>query len=237
MADPARDRSKAPHSPDQPDRRSPYGQSPVSETHRPPRLSMRSGYSFFVGTMKIVLPALVVGIILLVLIWPRIMPEESQFRLGVSDLAPDSAGELTMVNPRFQGRDEEGQPFSLMADKAIQVEADSGHLRLTNPEAEITLNSDAWLALSAKTGLYNRQADTLGLSGGVSLFHDRGFEIRSNAATVDLKAGEAHSAAPVQGQGPSGNFTAEGFRILDQGATIQLTGHSKLTVYPSQFED
>jgi len=198
---------------------------------QPPRLSMRNGYSLFVGTLKVVLPALAVALILLVVVWPQLVPEDSRFRVGLSDLAPDSAGKLTMVNPRFQGVDAQDRPFSVVAQTATQEKSGADVVELDQPKADITLKDGAWLALTADHGTFDRASQTLHLDGHVSLFHDRGFEMRTETAHVDLKAGTARSDTPVAGQGPAGHLEAEGFRLEDKGGTIVFTGKSKLTLY------
>lgn len=204
---------------------------------RPPRLSTRSTYSLFVSLMKIVLPALAVAIILLVLVWPRIMPEDPRFRIGLSDLDPEAAGNLSMVNPRFQGRDSQDQPFSIVAEKATQPKSGTNRIDLAKPKADITLDEGTWIALTADNGIYSRTGKTLDLSGHVSLFHDQGFEMRTARARIDLEQGRASGDAPVTGQGPAGHLEAEGFRVRDRGQTIVFTGSSRLTIYPDELGD
>jgi lipopolysaccharide export system protein LptC len=186
--------------------------------------------------MKIILPALAVGIVLLVLVWPRIMPDESQFRIGLSDLAPESGDALSMINPRFQGRDSQNRPFSIVAEKATQPADGARAINLAQPKADITLADGAWVALTADSGVYHRDTKTLDLSGHVSLFHDRGFELRTTAAQVDLRTGNARGDAPVEGQGPAGTLSAQGFRLEDGGQTIVFTGRSELTVFMGKLE-
>jgi lipopolysaccharide export system protein LptC len=211
--------------------------SDPADATRPPRFSTQSAYSRFVGAMKIVLPALAVGIVLLVLVWPRIVPDDSQFRIGLSDLAPDSADTLSMINPRFQGRDGQNRPFSIVAEKATQAAEGAKQVELTQPKADITLADGAWVALTAAAGVYHRDTKTLDLNGNVSLFHDRGFELRTARAHIDLRTGNARGDAPVQGQGPSGRLTAQGFRLEDGGQTIVFTGDSRLTIFSDALEE
>lgn len=204
---------------------------------QPPRLSVRNGYSLFVGTMKVVLPALAVAMILLVVVWPQIAPDQNGFHVGISELSPDQAENLNMINARFRGRDDRNRPFSIVADKATQAESGADRVDLERPKADITLTDGAWVALTADQGVYWRDTEKLHLTGNVSLFHDRGFEMHTSAADVDLEAGRAQSDRAVQGQGPTGHVQAEGFRLEDRGRTIVFTGKSKLTVYEGGLED
>ncbi len=197
---------------------------------RAPRMSMRNRYSIFVGFMKVLLPALAVALMLLVVAWPQFTADDSGFRLSVSRLAPDQADSLTMLNARFDGLDENDQPYTLTADMATQSESDKDLVELELPKADITLDDGTWLALTARSGEYRQQSRILDLAGSVSLFHDQGFEIRTEAARVDLATGVAEGSQPVQAQGSSGFIEAEGFRVLERGAQIFFTGKAHMII-------
>ena len=205
---------------------------PPGASRQPPRLSLRNRYSFFVGFMKVLLPATAAALILLVLAWPQFAIEEESFRLSVSKLAPSQAENLTMLNARFEGRDEKDQPFSVTADIATQSESDKDLVTLELPKADITLQDGAWLALTARSGEYRKDAQVLDLAGSVNLYHDKGFELRTEAARIHLDLGMAEGANPVQGQSNLGTIQAEGFKVLDRGARIIFLGRSHLVIEP-----
>lgn len=203
----------------------------------PPRLSGRNRYSLFVGLMKVVLPALAVALILLIVIWPQLNFDKSRFRVRVSDISLEQADSLAMLNARFEGLDEKNQPFSLTADEATQTAQQEGLIHLELPKGDITLEDGTWLAMNAREGVYSRDAQLLDLTGAVTLFHDRGFELRTEAAQVDLKAGSAEGFETVEGQGPFGALVAEGFQMLDRGERIIFTGKSRVVLNPEAAED
>ena len=204
--------------------------------HQPPRLSLSNRYSFFVGFMKVLLPATAAALVLLVLAWPQFSIEEEGFRLSVSKLAPGQAESLTMLNARFEGIDDTNRPYTVTADIATQSENDKDLVTLERPKADITLGDGAWLALTAKSGEYHRETQVLDLTGSVNLFHDKGFELRTEAARVLLDEGMAEGAQPVQGQSHFGTIQAEGFRVLDRGARIFFLGRSKMVFEPEAQE-
>ena len=70
----------------------------------------------------------------------------------------------------------------------------------------------------------------LDLAGSVNLFHDKGFELRTESARVRLDAGMAEGAQPVEGQGSIGTVQAEGFRVLDRGARVFFLGRSHMVI-------
>jgi lipopolysaccharide export system protein LptC len=199
-------------------------------------MSMRNRYSIFVGFMKVLLPALAAALILLVVAWPQFTIDDGGFRLSVSKLAPDQADSLTMLNARFDGLDENDRPYTLTADMATQSDSDKDLVELELPKADITLEDGTWLALTARSGQYRQKSRILDLAGSVSLFHDQGFELRTEAARVDFAKGVAEGAQPVQGQGSAGFIEAEGFRVLDRGARIIFTGKAHMIVNPETWE-
>jgi lipopolysaccharide export system protein LptC len=199
---------------------------------QPPRLSLRNRYSIFVGLMKVVLPALAAALILLVIVWPQFTLNDSRVRLSVSKLAPEQAESLTMLNARYEGLDRNNQAYSVTADMATQSKSDEGLIELQLPKADITLDDGTWLALNARTGYYRRDSERLDLTGAVNLFHDQGFEMRTETAEVDLDKGVAKGDQDVEGQGTFGVVNAEGFRVVDRGGTIFFTGKTRLVLFP-----
>ncbi len=203
---------------------------------QPQRLSLHNRYSVFVGFMKVLLPAMAAALILLVAAWPQFTIDDGQFRLSISELAPDQADSLTMLNARFDGMDESDRPYTITADMATQSDSDKDLIELELPKADVTLEDGTWLALTAKSGEYRRQSRLLELSGSVSLFHDGGFELRTEAARIDLGDGVAEGAQQVEGQGGAGFIEAEGFRVLNRGARILFTGRTHLIIMPDALE-
>lgn len=206
-------------------------------TRKPPRLSGRDNYSLFVGILKVVLPAFAVALVLLVVAWPQLIPDDSRFRIAVTQISLDQAENLSMMNARYDGIDEQNRPFSVTADLATQDSADADIVDLELPKADITLEDGTWLAITAKTGRYRREAEIVELAGEVVLFHDEGFEVRTDAATVYLSEGDAEGILPVQGQGPAGELNAEGFQLINQGERIIFTGRSRLLLQPEADEE
>lgn len=201
------------------------------------------GYSRFVAAMKVFLPLVAVVLVGLVVAWPHIKPD-SRFRLGFSRIVVNDARSNDVVNPRLVGTDSENQPFSVTADLAKNVSftadvdkfwREARPIELEMPKADITLRDGSWLVLTAETGVLAPARKVLDLAGKVNLFHDSGYEFRTAEAQIDLEQGAAVGDAPVEGQGPFGHLTAEGFQLLDKGRNILFTGKSKLIIY-SNFD-
>jgi lipopolysaccharide export system protein LptC len=201
-----------------------------------PRLSGLSRYSLFVNSMKVFLPALAAALIILVVAWPQLVPDENSFQIEIIKNAAEQAKNLAMINAKYDGVDEEGRPFTVTADMATQLSDQRTQIELQLPKADMTLNDGTWLALNAKVGNYDRDAELLDLRGDVSLFHDRGFEMTTESAQVNLAEGTAQGDQTVEGHGPVGILRAEGFRVLDRGSRIIFTGQSQMIFFPEARE-
>ena len=192
-----------------------------------------AGYSRMVFLMKVLLPSIAVVLVGLVIAWPELISDDGRFRLNAVRIDQRDAETLRMVNPRYVGTDNRNQPFTVTADAATQSSGNADLVALDQPKADIALQDGSWVALTASDGLYHRGQQSIDLKGAVNIFHDSGYEFRSESALIDLKAGTASGEQTVTGQGPLGDVEAEGFQILDRGARILFTGKARLVMYPA----
>lgn len=191
-----------------------------------------ASYSHFVRAMKFLLPAIALLVIGLIIAWPHIQVSNSKFRIGFADLSVKEADDPSMLNPRYIGSDDDDQPYSVTAEIARRLSATGSVIELDSPKADILLEDGTWLVLTARRGIYGREAESLDLVGSVVLYHDTGYEFLTEKAKIDLEKSSAEGDQPIRGQGPFGNLQAEGFRLVDKGKTIYFTGKSKLVIYP-----
>ncbi|MBM3534451.1 MAG: hypothetical protein FJX60_15600 [Alphaproteobacteria bacterium] len=189
-----------------------------------------------VAVLKATLPLIALILLGLVLAWPRLNPDPREFRLGATGVATVAdADSSRMLKPRYVGTDENDQPFSVVADVATHA-GSADHILLALPKADVTMKDGSWVAVNAKEGLYDRIRQTLGLRGQVQVFHDSGIEFRTEMADIDMAAGTASGTQKVEGQGPFGHLTAEGFQILDKGGRIVFTGKARLELHPQALK-
>jgi lipopolysaccharide export system protein LptC len=199
-----------------------------------PRREIRPGtaYSRFVTAMKLLLPAVAIGLVMLVAIWPRLQFSLEQMRPSRPRLDLSEARDLRMVTAHYSGIDKHHRPYVLTAEVARQTTQQNDLISLEGPKADLTMINGAWLTLSGDTGVYLSQGQLLDLFGNVKLFHDRGYELSTETAHVDMAAGAAEGHDAVQGQGVFGDVVSEGFRLIDHGQVIVFTGKATLHLAP-----
>jgi len=187
-----------------------------------------------VAYLKLMLPAVALLIVTLILAWPQLGHDDNRVRFGGNRISADDAESLRMLNARYVGVDNQDRPYVVTAKTATRETAHATRTDLQSPKADMTTSNGAWVAATAKTGVYHNQSRRLDLAGDVSLFHDDGNEFHTARAQVDLNQGAATGDDPVAGQGPSGTIAAEGFRLYDRGAVIIFTGKAHLVLYQGE---
>lgn len=194
-------------------------------------MSPLARYTRFVRTGRLVLWGLI-ALVLLTLLWIGTeRSDEDGARLVFSNnTKPTDAGQSVMANPRYQGLDDKNQPYTIFADTAVQKDDDT--VVLTNIRSEIAQHDGTWLALNAAAGEANLKARQIDLSGGVELFTDGGYAMRTARAHVDIAKGEVVSNVHVEGQGPTGTLEADRFLVIDRGARIRFNGSVRMILYP-----
>lgn len=196
-----------------------------------PAAPVRQGWSRTVGLLKILLPTVALALVVLVIVWSQSRNGDPGFRLGFTLVTPEDMRQLSMVNARYAGRNKNRQPYLVTASTAIQATPNADVIHLTNPKGDITMNSGAWVALTAPAGDYRQDAQLLDLRDGVNLFHDSGMEFNTPTAHLNLKDSTAHGFDPVVGHGPAADITSIGFQVLEGGNRIVFNNKAHLTLY------
>lgn len=188
-------------------------------------------YSRFVRLMKFLLPFLALGLVALIVIWPRIKGEDG-FRIGFSSVRLSGTVEPGVDNARFMGTDDNRQAYSVTADMA-RMDAD-GLVKMIMPKADLTLDDGTWLVLTADDGRFYENEQRLELEGNVNLFHDTGYEMLTRELELNLRTSVATSKTKVVGHGPFGELNSSGLKLIDKGRVMFFTGPAKLNLYPAQ---
>ncbi len=185
-------------------------------------------YSRFVRMMRLLLPLAAVGIVGIVVSWPRV--EERMTAPPVVAPEQQTVGQNELINPRFESQDSKAQPYTITAARAVQSSANPDIVFLEKPVGDINLSDGAWIAAEAVKGAFDQKAQTLNLEGHVKLFHDKGYEMVTEKLLVDMAARTAVSDMDVAAQGPAGTLAASGVKADTTKGTVVFTGPVTLTL-------
>jgi lipopolysaccharide export system protein LptC len=218
----------------------PPSQEPEKERHSKERLGLigaagddavrvvTHGYSKFVRLMRFILPLLAIGIIGLVMSWPKV--EETMKTIPHEAGMPQNVAKNELVEPRYEGADEKNQPFAVTAHRAMQSGQDPDVVLLELPQGESTLNDGTLVKISADKGQYQQKAQKLLLEGNVTLGQSGEYEFRTEKLLLYLKYREAWSDAKVTGKGPAGTLEASGLHATGENNLLIFTGPVKLVL-------
>jgi lipopolysaccharide export system protein LptC len=196
-----------------------------------PRATMLDAerYTRFVTLMKRVLP--IAALVLLAAVAVYVFQPRQQDRMAMTfERVGEVANDLAMINPRLSGSDAKGNPFVITADRAIQLGRSSRRARLENVDADMTLDKQRWLNATAANGVFDADAKTLVLDGGISVYSDNGYELHTRSAHFDLGKGLVRGRQKVTGQGPMGTMRADSFVVDKAARQILLRGNVHTTI-------
>ena len=140
---------------------------------------------------------------------------------------------VTMINPRFTGRDSAGQVFTIIADSAQRRRAESGVVDLVNP----IMRDGTGAELKAPTGYYDREKGVLELYEAVNITDSGGYSFISRGARMVLGEQRVEGLSPLEGKGPLGDIRADSYEILDGGNRIVFEGNVRTVIYPQPAEE
>lgn len=147
-----------------------------------------------------------------------------------------STEELRMANPRFAGVDDDGKPFEITADAALQDPGAKDVVELENPRA-VQGDKDASSVVTASSGFYRTEENILLLKDSVTLEHELGsaiYVLRSPEATVSVKDQIVTSAAGVGADGPDGaKLTADRMKAYRADGRVVFEGNVAMRIYPN----
>jgi lipopolysaccharide export system protein LptC len=183
-------------------------------------------YSIRVRQLRIVLPLVAIFAVAIVILWPKIRAE---FHHPTQTSAEER--QAKMVKGRFVGSDSHGRPYTITYDSAQQPPL-GGPIDMVNPIAELTLENGHWIAVKAEKARYDQQAGLIDLSGDVELFHDAGYRFTTQVAHVEFNKNLVWGERAVDGRGPKGEVQGRGFRVINNGESVVVTGPARLLMRP-----
>src|SRR6185312_8039549 len=206
--------------------------APESRPRQRPALS--PGYSRFVNLAKRIFPAIALLLLALVAAWPRLQDALERVRFTPPQLDLREAQDVRMVEARYTGVDRQHRPFVITANVARQDPSANDIVAHEQPKGDMTTASGTAIQITARTGIYQQQTQLLDLFGDVQMHQDKGNVFRTGSAHINMADGTAEGHEPIEGEGPFGHISGQGFRVLDRGDVIVFTGQTHLELVPHE---
>ncbi len=197
-----------------------------SRERRAPSTGELARRRIFVAVAKALLPAAAVVLLGAIVLWPEFDSAADRGRVSFRRVLQARPEALRIVEPRFQGVDEQNRPYTVTALLATQA-GDADLVNLQTPRADLLMTDGSWVYVEAREGRFDKPRNHLDLTGRVTVHHDDGTQFVTETAAIDLGAGSAQGDDPVAAQGPFGTLTAQGFRLFDRGQVVLFTGNAR----------
>tara|TARA_X000001036_G_scaffold17785_2_gene14913 strand:- start:1079 stop:1744 length:666 start_codon:yes stop_codon:yes gene_type:complete len=188
-------------------------------------------YTKIIKSLRIILPISAGAIILLLFTWQQIEdanivpPQEPPAK------TPRTIGKNELVNPKFESRDNKGNPYIITAVRALQGQTKEDDLiLLEKPFADIALDDGRWIAIKSNQSAYKQTSKRLLLKDNVEIFYDEGYTLTTEELDVDMMNGTAQNNIDVHVQGPKGFLEAKGLNADQNKGTLIFKGPAKLTL-------
>lgn len=187
-----------------------------------------SGHDRLIRLLAWSLPSAVGVLAAFLIVAPLTMKSEIGFTLqrGEIERVPER---LRATDASYRGLDDQGQPFTVRGNSAVQAAAGDQRVRLNGLMAELmTRNGPA--DLTAPSAVFQPDSRTVDIDGPLSVTMADGYRLDTSNVNVDLGARTAASRGRVSGTMPLGTFTADTVTVdLDQRHVV-LDGRARLHV-------
>lgn len=188
-------------------------------------------YSRFVTIMKRALPLAAAALVAAVLVYALQPQRERNGRVAMSFQRLGMVNDdLAMLKPRLTGTDDQGDPYLVTADEAVQDKGDAKRATLRNMQGDVTMKDGTWVSILAPHGLLDAKNHRLALNGTIAVYSDSGYEMHTTSADIDMHAASVVGNHPVHGQGPYGVFRADRFRLDRRSRQVFLYGNVHMSI-------
>ena len=178
--------------------------------------------------LKVALPLLIGLLVAFLVLAPLGKNKEISFLLDKNKV--ETAEERMRVqSARYQGQDNQGRPFEVEAQQAVQARSTDPTVEIKGMAARILL-SEGPATMNADQGRYNLDEQTVLVQGPILFKATDGYELATRDVTVDLNSRQMTGSGRVEGRMPLGTFSADEM-TADLGAReVTLTGRARLHI-------
>lgn len=187
-----------------------------------------------VRVLKVALPAVALSMVAAVGLYSFVgLPGGISVNLGGTTL---EGGRLVMANPELDGFTSDDRPYSMRADRAIQEVGNTSVIQLERIGARLPIDAANWADVDAEKGVFDREANTLELSEGVTITMDTGMTATLRSATVDIGLGAMSTAEPVEITMEGSRLSADSMRMTERGGVLVFENRVRMQVELQRLE-
>jgi lipopolysaccharide export system protein LptC len=146
---------------------------------------------------------------------------------------------ITIDTPRLTGKRRNGMPYEVRAAQGVQDMLRPDIVELIRLEAKAQMTESMWVKLTAEHGTYNSAKDEVSLTGAVRIRSEAGYDVRTQAAQMDMKTGVMKTTEAVKVELKAGSVAADRMEIVEQGQQVTFEGavHSVIAAEEEKVAD
>jgi lipopolysaccharide export system protein LptC len=187
-----------------------------------------SAHDWLVGFLKILLP-LGVGVVLAyLLLSPLSKTKENSFLLDKNKV--EVAHErLKTQSAEYRGLDDQGRPFTVQAQRAVQPTAAAPLVNVNGMAAQLQMKEGP-ATVNADQGQYNIDKQQMQVQGPVHVKAANGYRLETRDVNIDLNTHKVTGSNGVEGTTNVGTFRADNMTSDIRNKSVVLTGRAHLHI-------
>lgn len=185
-------------------------------------------HDWLIRAMKFALPAAVGMLLAYLLLSPLSHKAEISFRLDKKEVAV-APERLKIQSAQYRGQDNQGRPFVIDTDSAVQATSSEPVVEINGMAARILL-AEGQATLRADRGRYDMQAQKVDVVGPILFSSADGYRLETRNVAFDLNKQTLSGRNGVEGKMPLGRFSAQHMDVDLHGRTVTLTGRARLHI-------
>ena len=187
-----------------------------------------SRHDTVIRAVKYGLPALIVGLVVVLAIAPFEKRGDVSFILDKNEVE-QARERMRVERARYTGEDNKGQRFLIVADRAVQQSSNVPVVTIEGMRARLDLARGP-LSIAALKGRYDLEGEMVSVDGPIRVVGPDGYRLATRDVTVNLDQRTMHSKGQVSGQMPLGRFQAGSLSADLDERTVRLNGGVRLKI-------
>ncbi len=163
-------------------------------------------------------------------VWPEINRALHTNKDIIKQLSRIKIESGTMVGATFHGLDSHDRPYTITSEKVVQKSDNNNLVNLGKPKADILLQDNVWMIVTANNGIYTQHEQDLNLIHNVVVYRNDGIFMYSNLADVAIKSSIITGNNWVHAEGPFGILDAQTYFLDLHAGIAQFKGPGRLVL-------
>lgn len=153
-----------------------------------------------------------------------------------ADGAAYSDGKLVMANPKLDGFTKDNRPYNMTAARAIQDFQNEGVVELEGIDAKLPVDKDNWASVTAPSGTYDRDKNTLDINGVMTITTSDGMVAKFKSAYLDIEKGGMKTDEAVDIQLKGAEVTSDSLTVLENGKVMIFENRVRMNIDPRRLK-